>query len=119
VRKEYWAYVPDENLPMHNILREEYQGTRPATGYPACPDHLEKLSIFEILNVSERTGISLTETLAMTPGASVAGIYFSHPDSKYFNVGKISEDQIRDYARRRGIPVPSIEKHLANNLNYK
>ncbi len=119
VRKEYWGYAPDENLPMSEILREEYQGTRPATGYPACPDHLEKLTIFKLLEVGKRTGISLTETLAMTPGASVAGLYFSHPDSKYFNVGRISADQAMDYARRRGLTIEEIERHLINNLNYK
>lgn len=119
VRKEFWAYVPEEDLPMSAILREDYQGTRPATGYPACPDHLEKLTIFELLEVQKRTGIKLTETLAMTPGASVAGLYFSHPDSRYFNVGKISSDQIHDYAAKRGLAIDIVEKHLINNLNYK
>jgi len=118
VRKEFWAYNPDENLPMDIILREEYQGTRPAAGYPACPDHQEKLTIFELLEVEERTGIRLTENLAMTPGASVAGLYFAHPESRYFNVGKISADQVDDYANRRGTSVEKVKRNLINNLNY-
>ena len=118
VRKELWAYNPDEDLPIDVILREEYQGTRPAAGYPACPDHQEKLAIFELLEVEKRTGIRLTETLAMTPGASVSGLYFAHPESRYFNVGKISQDQVENYALKRGvsvlIPAPIMQPSQAS-----
>ncbi len=117
VRKEYWAYAKDEDLEMEAILREEYQGTRPASGYPACPDHQEKINIFKLLN-AEKLGIKLTENLAMTPGASVSGWYFSHPDSKYFNVGRISEDQFYDYCKRRACKPSDAARFLTNNLNF-
>jgi 5-methyltetrahydrofolate--homocysteine methyltransferase len=119
VRKEFWGYAPDEDLPISTILREEYQGTRPATGYPACPDHLEKLTIFDLLEVEQRTVIRLTETLAMMPGASVSGLYFSHPNSRYFNVGKISPDQLEVYSSKRGMSVDEVKKQLTNNLNFQ
>ena len=117
VRKDYWGYVPDENLPIEQILREEYQGTRPASGYPACPDHQEKLTVFSILE-AEKLGMSLTESLAMLPGASVSGWYFSHPESKYFNVGRISRDQFDDYISRKGIDAKTAARFLANNMNF-
>ncbi|MEA1878674.1 MAG: vitamin B12 dependent-methionine synthase activation domain-containing protein, partial [Bacteroidota bacterium] len=117
VRADYWGYSPDENLPIETILREEYQGTRPASGYPACPDHQEKESIFKLLR-ADKLGMGLTENLAMTPGATVAGLYFSHPESKYFNVGKISEDQFYDYCKRRSCSPQDAAKFLTNNLGF-
>jgi 5-methyltetrahydrofolate--homocysteine methyltransferase len=117
VRTEHWGYAKNESLPIEAILREEYQGTRPASGYPACPDHQEKLSIFKVLN-AEKIGIELTENLAMTPGASVSGWYFSHPQSKYFNIGRIEKDQFDEYCERRGCDPKDAAKFLTNNLNF-
>ena len=117
VRKEYWGYAPDENLPMERILTEEYQGTRPAPGYPACPEHSEKRKLFDLLQVEE-SGIQLTENYAMYPASSVCGYYFTHPGSQYFNVGRVSVDQVADYAARKGMTVEQVEKLLAQNLNY-
>jgi len=117
VRKEYWGYAPNENLALERILVEEYQGTRPAPGYPACPEHSEKRKLFDLLNV-EDSGIQLTENYAMFPAASVCGYYFSHPGSQYFNVGRISSDQVADYAILKGMTVEQVEKLLAQNLNY-
>ncbi len=118
VRKEYWAYASDEELPVHSLLKEEYQGIRPAPGYPACPEHSEKRSIFDLLQ-AEKIGISLTENFAMYPAASVSGYYFAHPKTQYFNVGKISEDQLEDYAQRKGFSKKEAERLLNANLNYK
>lgn len=117
VRTDYWGYAAGEDLPIETILREEYQGTRPASGYPACPDHQEKESIFKLLR-ADKLGMGLTENLAMTPGATVAGLYFSHPESKYFNVGKISEDQFYDYCKRRSCSPQEAAKFLTNNLGF-
>lgn len=117
VRREYWAYAPDEDLPIETILREEYQGTRPASGYPACPDHQEKETIFKLLN-AHKCGMGLTENLAMTPGATVAGQYFSHPESQYFNVGRISQDQFDDYCKRRNTDPQTVARFITNNLNF-
>ena len=119
VRKEIWGYAPEEKLNTEDMLKESYRGIRPAIGYPSCPDHRDKTSLFRILDPDGKTGIELTETLAMYPGASVAGLYFAHPESRYFQVGKMNEDQIRDYARRRGISVQTAEKNLATYLNYR
>jgi len=119
VRKEIWGYVPGENLNTEELLKEAYRGIRPAIGYPSCPDHEDKLTLFRILDPEKHTGIELTETLAMYPGASVAGMYFVHPESRYFQVGRIGEDQIKDYARRRGISIQHAEKQLATHLNYR
>jgi len=119
IRKEIWGYVPDENLNTEQLLKEEYRGIRPAIGYPSCPDHEDKLTLFRILDPERKTGIELTETLAMHPGASVAGLYFVHPESKYFQVGRIGADQIKDYARRRGISIENAERKLATHLNYQ
>jgi len=119
VRKEIWGYVPEENLTTEELLKEAYLGIRPAIGYPSCPDHEDKLTLFRILDPEKKTGIELTETLAMYPGASVAGLYFVHPESKYFQVGRIGDDQIKDYARRRGISIQHAEKQLATHLNYR
>jgi 5-methyltetrahydrofolate--homocysteine methyltransferase len=117
VRKEFWGYAPDENLPLDRILSEEYQGTRPAPGYPACPEHSEKRKLFDLLKVEE-SGINLTENYAMYPAAAVCGYYFSHPGSQYFNVSRISRDQVADYASRKGLSTAEVEKLLAQNLNY-
>ncbi len=117
VRKDYWGYAQDEALLNEELIKEQYQGIRPAPGYPACPDHLEKTTIFELLQ-AESIGMSLTESLAMNPAASVSGYYFAHPDSKYFGLGKINKDQVVDYAQRRGISIEEAEKWLRPNLNY-
>lgn len=119
VRKEYWGYVPQESLPLDDLILEKYQGIRPAFGYPACPDHSEKETLFNLLNVKKNTGIGLTENFSMYPAASVSGLFFAHPDAKYFYIGKISADQAEDYAKRKGTDLRTIEKWLASNLNYK
>jgi len=118
VRSEFWAYAKDETLDMPSMIREEYQGIRPAPGYPACPEHSEKRELFDLLGAETKIGIKLTENYAMYPAASVSGFYFSHQFSQYFNLGKISRDQAADYARRKGIPVERAEKLLNTNLNY-
>src|SRR5205814_3879312 len=104
VRKEFWGYAPDEALPPDELILEKYQGIRPAPGYPAQPDHTEKATLFRLIG-GERIGVTLTESFAMWPGASVCGLYFSHPESHYFGVGKIERDQIADYAQRKGWSV--------------
>jgi 5-methyltetrahydrofolate--homocysteine methyltransferase len=119
VRKEFWGYDPDENLSPTQLLKEEYQGIRPAPGYPACPDHTEKQALFQLLQVTERTSIGLSESMMMVPAASVSGYYFSHPQSQYFLIGKLAKDQVEDYARRKGLDVETVEKWLASNLGYK
>jgi 5-methyltetrahydrofolate--homocysteine methyltransferase len=118
VRKNYWGYVPDENLSMDDLLKVNYQGIRPAIGYPACPEHAEKQNLFRLLN-AEEVGITLTEHFAMYPNASVSGEFFVHPESRYFSLEKIGRDQVADYARRKGETVEFIEKFLPTNLNYK
>jgi 5-methyltetrahydrofolate--homocysteine methyltransferase len=115
VRKDLWGYAPQEALPVENLIAEKYQGIRPAPGYPACPDHSVKRDMFDVL-AAQDVGITLTESLAMMPAASVSGFYFSHPDSTYFNVGRIGEDQLQDLARRRGAEVAQLQKLLAPNL---
>jgi 5-methyltetrahydrofolate--homocysteine methyltransferase len=112
VRMEYWGYQKDENLANEQLIREEYKGIRPAPGYPACPDHTEKLKLFDLLNVTENIGIELTESLAMNPPASVCGWYIAHPQSHYFGLGKIKRDQLEDYAQRKGMPLEEAEKWL-------
>jgi 5-methyltetrahydrofolate--homocysteine methyltransferase len=116
VRKEFWGYASDEKLNMQKILREKYRGIRPAPGYPACPEHSEKRTIFDLMNVEEKTGIRLTENYAMYPAASVSGYYFAHPQAQYFNVGKLLPDQLEDYARRKGLPLEKIKKLLNMNI---
>ncbi|HAS8352411.1 TPA: methionine synthase [Morganella morganii] len=118
VRKTVWGYSPDENLDNDSLIRENYQGIRPAPGYPACPEHTEKSKIWELLDVEGHTGMRLTESYAMWPGASVSGWYFSHPQSRYFAVAQIQRDQIEDYAARKGMPVKELERWLAPNLGY-
>lgn len=112
-RLEYWAYATDEHLSNEQLIKEEYLGIRPAPGYPACPDHTEKYKLFDLLGGKEATGIILTESLAMYPASSVSGWYFANPESKYFGVGKISEDQVNDYAKRKGMPVDDIKRWLS------
>ena len=118
VRKEYWGFAKDETLSLKDLLLEKYQGIRPAHGYPACPDHSEKQTLFNLLNVEENTGMQLTESFSMIPAASVSGLIFANPESKYFYVGKIGRDQIKDYAKRKEYPVETVEKLLATELNY-
>nr|WP_321397577.1 methionine synthase [Emcibacter sp.] len=118
VRKEFWAYAPDESLGNEELIREQYQGIRPAPGYPACPDHTEKAALFSLLNARQNAGVTLTDSMAMLPASSVSGFYFSHPDSQYFGLGKISRDQVEDYAARRGMDVAEAERWLAPNLAY-
>lgn len=119
VRKVYWAYAPEENLDNDALIRENYQGIRPAPGYSACPEHTEKAAIWSLLNVEENIGMKLTESFAMWPGASVSGWYFSHPESKYFAVAQIQRDQVEDYAKRKSISLAEAEKWLAPNLGYE
>ncbi|MFL6589950.1 MAG: methionine synthase [Chthoniobacterales bacterium] len=112
-----WGFGREEKLTEDELIREKYRGIRPAAGYPASPDHTEKRTLFDLLEAENQTGITLTESFAMHPGASVSGLYFSHPDSKYFGVGKIGDDQARDYAARKNVPVEYVEKWLAPNLD--
>lgn len=119
VRKELWGYSVNENLSNEDLIKEKYRGIRPAPGYPAQPDHTEKILIFQLLEAEKNTQIILTENLAMYPTASVCGLYFAHPEAKYFNVGKISKDQVIDYHRRKGISINEIEKWLRPNLSYE
>ena len=118
VRRQYWGYAPDENLSLEDMLLEKYQGIRPAHGYPACPDHSEKETLWKILDAEKHTGIKLTESYSMFPAASVSGLFFAHPQSSYFFVGKISEDQVTDYASRKQVSKKQVEKWIASNLNY-
>ncbi|MCX7743070.1 MAG: methionine synthase [Flavobacteriales bacterium] len=118
VRKEYWGYARHESFTNEELIQEKYQGIRPAPGYPACPDHTEKETLFNLLQVQKNTGIKLTESFAMQPAASVCGLYFSHKEARYFGLGKISKDQVEDYARRKQKELAEIERWLAPNLNY-
>ncbi|MGH6801426.1 MAG: vitamin B12 dependent-methionine synthase activation domain-containing protein, partial [Methylocella sp.] len=118
VRREFWAYAPDESLTSEERLAEAYRGIRPAPGYPAQPDHTEKATLFRLLEAERRIGVTLTESFAMWPGASVSGLYLAHPDAHYFGVAKIERDQVEDYARRKGMSVAEAERWLAPVLNY-
>lgn len=118
VRKEHWGYAKEENLDNESLIKEKYRGIRPAPGYPACPDHTEKRTLFDLLKVEQSIDLKLTESYAMYPGAAVSGFYFSHPESKYFALGKIGKDQVEDYAKRKGMEVEEVEKWLAPNLSY-
>ncbi|MEO6694520.1 MAG: methionine synthase [Ignavibacteria bacterium] len=118
VRTEYWGYSKDENLNYDELIKEKYRGIRPAPGYPACPDHTEKVVLFEILEAEKNACIKLTESLAMYPASSVSGMYYAHPDSRYFGLGKIGKDQVKDYALRKGMTVEEVERWLSPNLNY-
>ncbi len=119
VRKELWAYAADERLNNEALIREAYRGIRPAPGYPACPDHTEKGNLWRLLDVERHTGIRLTESFAMLPTAAVSGLYFAHPESRYFALGKIGRDQLEDYARRKGISTAEAERWLAPTLGYE
>jgi 5-methyltetrahydrofolate--homocysteine methyltransferase len=119
VRRELWAYSPDEDTDNQRLVREQYRGIRPAPGYPACPDHTEKGPLFELLDAPGSAGMTLTESYAMLPTAAVSGFYFSHPESQYFAVGKVERDQVEDYARRKGWDMVTAEKWLAPNLGYE
>jgi 5-methyltetrahydrofolate--homocysteine methyltransferase len=116
VRRELWGYVPDETLDNDALIAERYQGIRPAPGYPACPDHTEKATIFRLLDAERAAGITLTESMAMLPGASVSGLYLWHPDAHYFGLGRIDRDQLEEYAGRKGWSIPEAERWLAPNL---
>ncbi|GAA0025998.1 hypothetical protein BROWWM01_01300 [Bradyrhizobium ottawaense] len=118
VRREFWAYAPDETLSNDELILEKYQGIRPAPGYPAQPDHTEKATLFELLDAEATCGVKLTESFAMWPGSSVSGLYFASPESYYFGVGKIERDQVEDYAARKGMSVAETERWLAPVLNY-
>jgi len=113
-----WGYGQAESLSAEELIDEKYRGIRPAYGYPACPDHTEKRKLFDLLNAEQATGIQLTDSYAMYPGASVSGLYFAHPQSRYFSVDKILKDQVEDYARRKGVPIREVERWLSPNLGY-
>ena len=115
VRQDFWGYAADESLAHDALIAEKYRGIRPAPGYPACPDHSVKKDMFDLLRAGD-IGMALTESLAMTPAASVSGFYLSHPDSTYFNVGKIGDDQLQDLAKRRGAKAEDLQRLLAPNL---
>jgi 5-methyltetrahydrofolate--homocysteine methyltransferase len=119
MRKEFWGYAQAETLGLEQLINEEYRGIRPAPGYPACPDHTEKGTLFHLLHAVENAGITLTESFAMVPTAAVSGFYFSHPESRYFAVGKIDRDQAQDYALRKGMPLEAVERWLAPALSYE
>ena len=119
VRKEFWGYAPDEALSNEELIKERYQGIRPAPGYPACPDHTEKQILFELLEAPARASISLTESCAMMPASSVSGFYFWNPESRYFGIGKVDRDQVEDYAVRKGASIEEVEYWLASNLSYE
>ena len=118
VRREHWGYAKNEQLSNEDLIKEQYQGIRPAPGYPACPEHTEKVTLFDLLKAEDNAHIHLTESMAMLPTAAVSGFYFSHPESRYFGLGKISKDQIEDYAQRKNMSVETTERWLGPNLNY-
>ena len=116
IRINYWGYTKEENLSNEDLIEEKYRGIRPAPGYPACPDHLEKKSLWKLLKVKETIGVKLTESLAMWPASSVSGYYFANPEAKYFGLGKIKEDQLISYSKRRGISLQNAKKWLSTNF---
>ena len=118
VRAE-WGFGKGESLTKQELIEEDYRGIRPAAGYPACPDHTEKGTLWSLLDVEKNTGMKLTESFAMWPGASVSGLYFAHPASRYFSLGKIERDQVADYHARKGMPIEEVERWLGPNLNYE
>ncbi|MDP6994405.1 MAG: vitamin B12 dependent-methionine synthase activation domain-containing protein, partial [Woeseiaceae bacterium] len=118
IRQEFWGYDKDERLANDDLIAEKYRGIRPAPGYPACPDHTEKAKLWELLDVERSIDLKLTDSFAMFPTAAVSGFYFSHPESKYFSVGKVSRDQVESYAERKGMDIAGIERWLAPNLGY-
>ena len=118
IRRECWGYESDENFSNEDLIKEKYSGIRPVPGYPACPDHTEKEFLWDLLEVEKKSGIKLTESFAMYPAASVCGLYFSHPEAKYFSVGKISKDQVEEYGNRKNLSFEEAEKWLRTNLGY-
>jgi 5-methyltetrahydrofolate--homocysteine methyltransferase len=118
VRREWWGYDPDEALANEDLIAERYRGIRPAPGYPACPEHTEKALVWQLLDVELHTGMRLTESFAMDPGASVSGFYIAHPEARYFGLGSIQRDQVVDYAERKGWSIGEAETWLAPNLAY-
>jgi 5-methyltetrahydrofolate--homocysteine methyltransferase len=116
VRRSYWGYEPSESLSNSQLIDEQYRGIRPAPGYPACPDHLEKRTLWQVLDVENRIGLQLTESMAMWPASAVSGYYFAHPEARYFGLGKINQDQLADYAQRRGITLEEASRWLGPNL---
>jgi 5-methyltetrahydrofolate--homocysteine methyltransferase len=119
VRRELWGYAPDEQLSNEALIAEAYRGIRPAPGYPACPDHTEKGELFRVLDAPGNVEMSLTESFAMRPAASVSGYYFAHPQARYFGLGRIDRDQVADYASRKGMTMQEAERWLAPNLGYE
>ncbi|MDO7845244.1 methionine synthase [Hymenobacter sp. M29] len=119
VRREFWGYAPDEHLTNEDLVQEKYRGVRPAPGYPGCPDHTEKITLFQLLDAEGKTGITLTENLAMYPASSVSGMYYAHPGSRYFGLGRIGVDQVADIAQRKHMPLAELERWLMPNLNYE
>jgi 5-methyltetrahydrofolate--homocysteine methyltransferase len=116
--RDEWGYGCAENLTPEELIHEKYRGIRPAPGYPACPDHTEKGTIWRLLDVEANTGMIITESFAMWPGSSVSGLYFAHPQSRYFSLGKIDRDQVTDYHVRKGMSIQEVERWLGPNLNY-
>ncbi|MGC2821411.1 MAG: vitamin B12 dependent-methionine synthase activation domain-containing protein, partial [Candidatus Sulfotelmatobacter sp.] len=116
--RDEWGYGCAEGLSKTDLIAEKYRGIRPAAGYPACPDHTEKGTLWRLLDVQANTGMQITESFAMWPGSSVSGLYFAHPESRYFSLGKIDRDQVADYSKRKGMSVPEVERWLGPNLNY-
>ena len=116
--RQAWGFGKTEGLTKEELIKESYRGIRPAAGYPACPDHTEKGTLFRLLDAEKNTGVSLTESYAMTPAASVSGLYFGHPESRYFAVDRITKDQVEDYAKRKGMPLETVERWLSPNLAY-
>ena len=116
--RDEWGYGREENLSNADLIQEKYRGIRPAPGYPACPDHTEKGTLWRLLDVQANTGMLITESFAMWPGSSVSGLYFAHPESRYFSLGKIDRDQVVDYHERKGMSVAEVERWLGPNLNY-
>jgi 5-methyltetrahydrofolate--homocysteine methyltransferase len=119
VRREFWGYAADEHLDNDALIAEQYRGIRPAPGYPACPEHTEKRTIWQLLDVEATTGITLTESMAMWPGAAVSGLYLAHPQARYFVLGRLGRDQVEDYARRKGWTLAEAERWLSPNLGYR
>jgi 5-methyltetrahydrofolate--homocysteine methyltransferase len=117
--RDEWGYGRAENFTPEELIHEKYRGIRPAPGYPACPDHTEKGPIWHLLDVQANTGMLITESFAMWPGSSVSGLYFAHPDSRYFSLGKIDRDQVADYSERKGMTLAEVERWLGQNLNYE
>ena len=117
--RDEWGYGRAENLTNDDFIHEKYRGIRPAAGYPACPDHTEKGTLWRLLNVQANTGMFITESFAMWPGSSVSGLYFAHPESRYFSLGKIGLDQVTDYSHRKNMTLAEVERWLSPNLNYE